>query len=1035
MRCPAAIIGWCCVVLIAPLRAAPAEDEALRARPLSADAQLADVCFVDRQHGWAVGDRGTIWHTADGGQTWSLQSSGVDGRLSTVFFLDQNIGWAAGGSTQPYTHVASGVVLRTRDGGQNWILEKRLLLPPLARIGFFDPQRGWALGQASALFPSGVFTTEDGGRSWSALPAGESRGWLSGALIDPHTGALAGRTGTLAAIRRRGIDAVASDFGLRALRSMRLVPPANGFLVGDGGLVLQTADLGKSWQTTPGPLPPGVADHFDFTALAVRGPHCWVAGTPGTRVLHSPDAGRSWSAYDTGQALPIHALAFVDERTGWAAGELGTILATSDGGRTWRRQRAGGARAAFVGFYGRASQMPLELVARLSADEGYLGALELISRDDIELRPSDAADSARLAHEASVQAGASAAATAWRFPLRQAGLRLAAEQLVEGWNQANDADGLAKLEAHVVARIRMWRPSVVFTVGVDAGRDDPLSHLVSQVVLRSVEAAADPSRYPQQIAQAGLAPWNVQKVFAALRPGAQGDVTLDTAALSARHARTMGELAAPARGLIEPRYTAPPPTIGFRLLVDAIPQDVGRRDFFSGIALAPGGEARRRFEAVADSDLASLHREAQHRRNLQAMLARADADDPRDGRFLADIGEQTRAMRPDRAVELLMQLAERYAAGGRPEMAEECYALVVDRYPKHVLAGAALVWLIQYHASGEATWRNRTSDALAAQQFTAAPSAELPGQPLARRGGGVQQAAALTGPGQVTRAGGLARDLRASGTERFTKADNYARQLEQLWPGLMGEPSVRFPLAVAHRELGLPRQAERYFLGLRQNGGDDAWRACALTELWLIEPKKQPPKELWNCAPVRDKPHLDGQLDEPLWRAGNVVRLRSALADDGTWPAVAMLAYDDEYLYLGVSCTRAEGGRYVPSDAPRPRDPDLTAEDRVELLIDVDRDFVTYYRLVVDHRGWVGESCWGDRSWDPSWYVARGESEGAWTIEAAIPLAELANQPPIAGRAWAVGMQRIVPGVGFQSWTTPASVEGVPQGFGYLLFR
>ncbi len=31
-----------------------------------ADAQLADVAFVDRAHGWAVGDRGVIWHTTDG---------------------------------------------------------------------------------------------------------------------------------------------------------------------------------------------------------------------------------------------------------------------------------------------------------------------------------------------------------------------------------------------------------------------------------------------------------------------------------------------------------------------------------------------------------------------------------------------------------------------------------------------------------------------------------------------------------------------------------------------------------------------------------------------------------------------------------------------------------------------------------------------------------------------------------------------------------------------------------------------------------
>ena len=39
------------------------------------DADLADVFFVDKQVGWAVGDRGVIWRTGDGGRTWQQRSS------------------------------------------------------------------------------------------------------------------------------------------------------------------------------------------------------------------------------------------------------------------------------------------------------------------------------------------------------------------------------------------------------------------------------------------------------------------------------------------------------------------------------------------------------------------------------------------------------------------------------------------------------------------------------------------------------------------------------------------------------------------------------------------------------------------------------------------------------------------------------------------------------------------------------------------------------------------------------------------------
>ncbi len=999
------------------------------------DAQLADACFINAALGWVVGDRGVIWHTADGGKHWEQQSSLVDCRLASVFFLDAKIGWAAGGYTQPYGETTTGVVLRTRDGGQHWIADRKLVLPAVERIRFFDAAHGWAIGQGSAFFPSGAFATDDGGRTWSALAGEESRSWLAGDFVDPNTGALAGRSSTLAVVRRKGVVPRAADHGLRAIHELKLVAPAQGWLVGDGGLVLKTRDLGHSWQTPDGEIPAAIRNQFDFSALDVRGEHCWIAGTPGTRVLHTADGGHTWNACDTGQALPIQHLAFADEQHGWAVGDLGTILATTDGGLSWRRQRGGGSRSAFVGFYGSPNDIPLELIARLSADDGYLGAMEILNREDVDIRAAGG-DAALKAHEASVLAGGSAAGSAWRFPLRQASLKLSAEQLVDGWNQANDGQAVEKLEAHVVGRIRMWRPSVVFTAAADARAGDPLAHVINQIVLRSVERAADPKSYPEQIAEAGLQPWKVQKVYGTLAAGQSGTANVNTAQFAARLGCSIGELAAPARAIVATHYVPPVANAGFRLVVDHIPQELGQRDFFSGIALSPGGEARRRFAELPDGNLDAMRHEAQMRRNLQAILAQAEKGDGRDGRFLADIGEQTRTMEPARAVDVLFQLAERYYRQGRWELAAECFDLIVARYPNHPLTGRSLVWLVRYHASSEAAWRNRAQEQLSVQQVTAQA-------PIVKRDkvnlfdgetADVRQAGGISAAAQVQSGSGLARDLR-QGEGRLAKASGYAKQLEQLQPALFAEPVVRFPLAVAQRQQGLPRQAERYFLSLRHSRPHDAWWACAQTEMWLGEPKGQPPKPLWNCARAQAKPRLDGRLDEPLWRANNAVELHSAQRDDAEWGAVVMLAYDEEFLYVAISCTQAAGFKYEESAAPRPRDPDLADQDRVELLLDTDRDFATYYCLSIDHRGWTGESCWQDSSWNPNWFVAGGNSEGTWTAEAAIPLAELTGQPPNSKHAWGVGVQRVVPGVGFQSWTTPASTEIMPEGFGFLIFE
>src|SRR4051812_9265878 len=82
------------------------------------------------------------------------------------------------------------------------------------------------------------------------------------------------------------------------------------------------------------------------------------------RQCHIPLGGRRaevGSAGD-GQTLPLNAVYFLDARHGWAVGELGTILGTTDGGKTWKVQHRGGQRSAVL-FIPRAKDAPLELAA------------------------------------------------------------------------------------------------------------------------------------------------------------------------------------------------------------------------------------------------------------------------------------------------------------------------------------------------------------------------------------------------------------------------------------------------------------------------------------------------------------------------------------------------------------------------------------------------------------------------------------------------------------------------------------------------
>jgi photosystem II stability/assembly factor-like uncharacterized protein len=987
----------------------------LSAAPTADDARLNDLCFVDARHGWAVGDRGVVWHTDDGGTQWQRQPSGVSCPLWSVCFHNERLGWAAGGFTRPYTHTSTGVVLTTRDGGQTWTQVPKLVLPALRRIGFFDPRHGWALGCRSAMYPSGLFVTDDGGQSWRPLPGEGGAGWLAADFLDPRAGVLAGRNAAVAVVRGGEPGPIRADgLELRGLVQLRLQRPAHGWLVGDGGLVCMTNDLGTSMRPVP-TLPP-FARWFDFAALAVRGPKCWIAGSPGTRVFHTADAGRAWSTLDTGSTVPLRAIAFVDDQHGWAAGELGTILATADGGLSWRQQRAGGSRAAVLGVFADPDDVPLELLARLSGNEGYLSAVEVLGRRDVEVPPRDDVPAADRLHEAVVAVGGCAAAAAWQFPLRQSGLRVAVPQIVEAWDRASDGHGREELLARVVRQIRLWRPEIIVTH--DAGRedDDPPAWLVHQAVEQAVRQAADPNAFPSQIAEAGLKSWQVKRVYAHCTPyapregpsvtrsatstpssGSRGAGDLITGQFAPAFGRSLADAAAEPRGLLQDHFTLPPPTLGFRLFAGNGPEASDQRDFFGAPAIAPGSQSRRELPHASLERPDASQRIAKKRRHVQAILDQAGRAGWSAEQLLAQIDQLTRDLDRPGAGQVLFQLADQCYRSGRWPAAADTFQAMAERYPEHSLTPLALRWLVQYYASGEAACRLHCD----------APQQQ----------------------GRFERAAAIGRELERTRFEQFA------------------EPAVRFPLAAAYRGLGQARQAERFYQVQSRDEQRDAWWTCAQGELRLTDAKGHPPKPILSCVRAKAKPHLDGQLDDPVWRQAKPAALRSAQHDDADWPATVMLAYDDEFLYIAIRCRQPAGADGTPKDdnvggdssrrspAPRPRDGDLSGHDRVELLLDIDRDYATYYRLAIDHRGWPNESCWGDATWNPAWSVAAGREDGAWTAEAAIPLAAIAGRPPQPRDIWAVGVQRVAPGAGFQSWSTPAAVHVLPDGFGYLVFE
>ena len=122
---------------------------------------LNRVCFLDSVRGWVAGDSGTIFHTSDGGNSWTAQNPGVPEDIQELFMLDNRYGWAIALRYDIDSLWFGSVVLRTSDGGISW---SHLLYRDefFSAVNFQDSAHGWIGGSGGE-----ILRTSDGGLTWT----------------------------------------------------------------------------------------------------------------------------------------------------------------------------------------------------------------------------------------------------------------------------------------------------------------------------------------------------------------------------------------------------------------------------------------------------------------------------------------------------------------------------------------------------------------------------------------------------------------------------------------------------------------------------------------------------------------------------------------------------------------------------------------------------------------------------------------------------------------------------------------------------
>lgn len=326
---------------------------------------VSAVCFSDSSHGWAVGAN-TI-RTIDGGRTWRPVSAPIIAGLAlpstlrcrgSALWLFQDRGDGAGG----HLNYAG---LRSTDGGAHWqeVLGNGFYPSTPDDIGHADDEPGpfdapdgltaAELGASPAAEETSVTVTHDGGRNWqqvSLAAVGSAPGPLS--FPDPTHGFVVGH----GPYGGSGSFLLASDDGGRTWNerwpttapdptaAVSFVSETLGYgigVVGDARAFLRTTDGGMNWVRVaelPEPVQPL---RVDPSTLAFVDPdHGWVVTAAG-HLLATADGGLSWRQLSLPQgAGSVGEAALASAQRGCAAtSHAGTtvgLFETDDGGATWR---------------------------------------------------------------------------------------------------------------------------------------------------------------------------------------------------------------------------------------------------------------------------------------------------------------------------------------------------------------------------------------------------------------------------------------------------------------------------------------------------------------------------------------------------------------------------------------------------------------------------------------------------------------------------------------------------------------------------
>lgn len=166
------------------------------------------------------------------------------------------------------------------------------------------------------------------------------------------------------------------------------------------------------------------------------------------------------------------------------------------------------------------------------------------------------------------------------------------------------------------------------------------------------------------------------------------------------------------------------------------------------------------------------------------------------------------------------------------------------------------------------------------------------------------------------------------------------------------------------------------------------------------------------ATPVTAPIVIDGVLDEPAWTTapaiGGLIQRQPATGQPSSERTEVTVLFDQGHLYIGIQADDAEPERVIGTVMAR--DAALTADDRVEILLDTFRDRRSAFYFATNPAGALVDGLVANgvlnSDWDAIWVVRTRRTDHGWTAEFAIPFKSLSF--PAGATVWGFNVSRTI---------------------------